>query len=78
MLTAAERYRGSVYSVYKVDPDDIEEMAFCEDSDRFLMCGDGYGSRRRGAGHAGVMRPAGVRLAGPSRLYTRNFISWRI
>jgi hypothetical protein len=38
MLTAAERYRGSVY---KVDPDDIEEMAFCEDSDCFLMCGDG-------------------------------------
>jgi 3'-phosphoadenosine 5'-phosphosulfate sulfotransferase len=43
MLTAAERYRGSVY---KVDPDNIEEMAFCEDSDRFLMCGDGEMTNR--------------------------------
>ena len=46
-------------------PDEIEEMAFCEDSDRFLMCGDGEMTNtdhRRGAGHAGVMRPAGVRL----------------
>ena len=46
MLTAAERYRGSVY---RVDPDEIEENGV-------------FAKTATAAGHAGVMRPAGVRL----------------